>query len=119
MRKFGDCAFCAGSGKCEECDGTGANPQFNSPESACPHCSTSGKCPECGGSGLSPIGRFREGSVLKYAVFVVAVMAGVFALLSVPSRIVSVTGSILWVCLCWGVFRWNGKRRGPSPPSRF
>jgi len=119
MWKFGDCAFCNGSGKCEECEGTGTNPNFNSSVDVCPHCSASGKCPECGGSGLGPIGRPREGSVLRYAFLVAATLVGVFALMTAPSRVVKVIGFLVWMCLLWWVFSRNDKCRGPNPPSRF
>ncbi len=119
MRKLGECVFCDGSGKCEECSGTGINPHVSSSEAACPHCSGTGKCPECDGSGLSPIGRPRKGSVLKYALFVVAVLIGLFALMTVPNRVVSAIAVVVWFVLLGVLFRWDSQRRKSSPPSRF
>ena len=119
MRKFGDCLFCHGSGKCEECNGTGINPHLSSSDNTCPHCSASGKCPECSGSGLSPIGRPHEGSVVRYALFIVAILIGLFALLAVSSRIVTVIAMVVWIGLLYLLFSWDSKRRKPTPPSRF
>lgn len=119
MRNLGECVFCGGSGKCEECNGTGINPHVSSVEGACPHCSGSGKCPECSGSALSPIGRPRKGSVLKYALLVVAALVGIFALMTFPNRIVAATGVILWMAILYALFYWDGHRTKSIPPSRF
>ena len=119
MRKLGDCLFCNGSGKCEECNGTGINPHVSSSDASCPHCSGSRKCPECDGSGLSPIGRPRNGNVLKYSILIVALLMGLLALMAVPNRIVAAIAMVVWVGLWYGLFSWNSKRRKSSPPSRF
>jgi hypothetical protein len=119
MRKFGDCVFCDGSGKCEECNGTGVNPHMRSSDAACPHCSGNGKCPECSGSGLSPIGRPHKGSVVKYALLVVGVMLGLFALMTVPNRIVATIAWVVWAVLLYALFHWDSQRKKSTPPSRF
>lgn len=119
MRKLSDCAFCSGSGKCEECNGTGINPHLNSSDASCPHCSGSGKCPECNGAGLSPLGRPRKGSILGYALLIVALLIGLFVLVSVPNRVVDVIAVVVWMVLLYALFRWNSERKKPSPPSRF
>ena len=119
MRNLGECLFCDGSGKCEECNGTGINPHLSSSDAACPHCSACGKCPECEGSGLSRIGRPREGSILRYAIYVAAVLIGAFGLFLVPNRIVNIVGLVAWFSLLYALLRWHEKRRKRSPPSRF
>jgi hypothetical protein len=119
MPKLGDCLFCNGSGRCEECNGRGINPHVSSSDAVCPHCSGSRKCPECDGSGLSPIGRPRKGNVLKYGTLIAALLIGLLALMSVPNRIVAAIAGVVWVGLLYGLFSWNSKRRKSSPPSHF
>ena len=119
MGKLGDCAFCDGSGKCEECNGTGTNPHLSSSDPACPHCTGIGKCPECDGSGFAPIGRPRKGSVLKYALVVAALFIGLFALDAVPNRVGIILAVVVWFAELYALFRWDSRRKKPSPPSRF
>ncbi|MBN2161860.1 MAG: hypothetical protein JXR25_06565 [Pontiellaceae bacterium] len=47
------CRVCAGTGKCEKCDGTGEIPSLlvNAAPQHCIHCKGTGKCPTCNGTG--------------------------------------------------------------------
>jgi hypothetical protein len=40
-----------GNGKCGKCDGTGINTQLDSALPKCPYCAGSGVCATCGGTG--------------------------------------------------------------------
>ncbi len=80
----GQCTFCEGSGKCEECHGTGINPHLNSSEPKCSHCSGIGVCPECEGTGKSPMRRRQyKGNLLLYGILWASGLVAFFALISV------------------------------------
>ncbi len=117
----GQCTFCEGSGKCEECRGTGINPHLNSTEPKCPHCSGNGSCPECEGSGKGPTHRREyKGNLLLYGILWASGLVAFFALLSLLKN-----PWILWLLLLgWSAFWYvlfyrDSQRRKPSPPSRF
>jgi len=120
MLRLGDCHFCEGSGKCEECSGTGTNPHINSRAPKCPHCAGTGTCPECGGSGKSPLGRPRSGSVLKYGLLWAVGIIVFFGLLAVvKSRIFTAIGVVAWSVFWFVLFYRDSQRKKASPPSRF
>src|SRR5262249_8716130 len=118
-----ECGFCEGTGKCEECQGTGTNPHFNSEVPTCPHCSGTKLCPECEGTGKSPLGRPRKGNILIYGLAVSAALIGLFGVIGiVANRVSMVLALVIW----WGflgflyvIFYRNARRKKPSPPSRF
>jgi hypothetical protein len=66
MPGFGDCKFCEGSGKCEECNSSGIDPHLNYPDTRCPHCEATGLCPECCGTGTAGWACELKGNVLVY-----------------------------------------------------
>lgn len=97
----GDCVFCEGSGKCEECHGTGTNPHLNSSEPKCPHCSGDGICPECEGVGKAPMYRRKyKGNVLFYGLLWAAGLIAFFGLIFIArNRWIQVL-----LFICWNVF---------------
>lgn len=116
----GDCTFCAGSGKCEECNGTRVNPHLNSSEPECSHCFASGVCPECDGTGKTPMWRPRNGKVLVYgAAWAIGLIAFFGSLSFVTSRWIVTVLLIAWSAFWYVLFYRDSQRRKPAPGSRL
>lgn len=116
----GDCTFCEGLGKCEECHGTGTNPHLNSPEPRCPHCSGTGVCPECEGSGKAPLWRPHKGNLLIYGIAWALGLIAFFGVLSaVRNRWIIALLMVGWSAFWYVLFYRDSQRRKSAPPSRF
>ena len=116
----GNCTFCEGSGRCEECHGTGTNPHLNSPDPKCPHCSATGVCPECDGGGKAPIWRSHKGNVLKYGIFWAAGLIVFFgALAVVANRWLSGLMLVAWTAFWYVIFYRDAQRKKSAPSSRL
>jgi hypothetical protein len=115
-----DCQFCEGSGKCEECNGTGTNPHLDSATPKCAHCSGTGVCPECDGSGRSPLAQPHKGSALKYGILWAAGIIGFFGLMAVVHNLLF-TGiaMVAWTVFWYVLSHRDAQRKKPSPRSRF
>jgi hypothetical protein len=118
MKRMDDCVFCEGTGKCEECKGTGTKPLS---VTGCPNCSGTGKCPECEGIGKSPFWvRPRDGSVLIYGLLCAAAFVACFGLMTVVrNRIFTIICNVVWLVLCGVLFSRSSQRKKAIPPSRF
>ena len=125
MRFAGDCMFCEGSGKCEECHGAGIDPHLNSAEIKCSHCNSTGICPECEGTGKAASSRQQyKGNVLIYGALCAVGLIAFFALFAITNnRWVTVALLVIWQAILFIVFyrasQKDTQRRKPAPPSRF
>jgi hypothetical protein len=112
MTNLGDCVFCKGTGKCEECGGSGVKPLD---ASACSHCSGTGACPECKGTGKSSYWRQRRpGNLLLYGVLWAAGLIGLFALMAI-SRFFMIIGMATWTAFLFVLFSRGSQRKQSSP----
>lgn len=115
----GDCTFCEGSGKCEECNGAGTNPHLNSTMAQCSHCAGSGVCPECDGSGKSPLHRHKKNALTPGLIWFLCTFAWFFLTSVVQKVLLRVTALIIWAVVSYVFLYRAGQRKKPSPPSRF
>jgi hypothetical protein len=113
MKSLAACLFCDGTGKCEECRGTGTKPLS---VSCCTHCSGTGDCPECEGSGKSSFwGRPRGVSVLIYGFLWAAGLVGFFGLMTLANRpFVKVICMVGWTVFWFGLFYYGTKGRNAA-----
>jgi hypothetical protein len=116
----GDCTFCEGSGKCEECHGTGINPHLNSSEPKCSICSATGVCPECDGSGKGSLWRPHKGSVLKYGIALAAGLIAFFSMFALlQNSWIIVLMLVGWTAFWYFLFYRDSQRKKSAPASRL